>query len=274
MNEAGRQAVASVNAEEAEGNPVAFLELAGQLPDGTVACFLQADAWIAEPPVIQGVWNLRDPYKTSRRMLVLLGAQIRPPVSLQRDVVALDEELPDREALTRIVRELDQAASEATPDRPSADDELVRRSAEAVQGLSAFLAEQAVAMALRRDGIDLDHLWDNRRTMIEQTRGLSVDREPITFNDVGGLAQIKDFGRALFEGPHPPSVVVRIEEIEKVMAGSQGDLSGTSQDALQVVLNSMEDYGWASRRSKSGRRWRSSVRSAETVFSALPRPTV
>ena len=244
VNEAGREAVATVNTEQAEGNPVGFLEVAAELPENTVVCFLQADAWINEPPVIQGIWNLREPYKGSRRTLVLLARQIRLPISLQGDVIVIDEDLPDREELEVVARSMNQAAAEASSERPEVDDDTIRRVVDSTVGLSSFLAEQAVAMSLRRDGFDFDMLSENRRSMIEQTRGLSVDRGQESFNDIGGLSQAKKFGQALFDGPHPPALVVRVEEIEKVMAGSQGDSSGTSQDALQVVLNSMEDNDW------------------------------
>ena len=244
INEAGSEAIATISAEQAEGNPIGFLEESAKLPDGTIVCFLQADAWMNEPPVIQGVWNLREPYKRSRRTLVLLARQIRLPLSLQGDVVMLDEDLPDAEALKTIAKSMDEAASEALPARPKSSSKTIQRVADQTVGLSAFLAEQAVAMSLRKDGFDFEMLAENRRAMIEQTRGLSVDRGREMFNDIGGLEQAKLFGRALFSGACPPALVVRVEEVEKVMAGSQGDSSGTSQDALQVVLNSMEDNNW------------------------------
>ena len=245
VNDAGRQAVAAVNADDADGNPVGFLEVAAQLPDGTVAVFLQADAWLNEPPVIQGVWNLRDQYKQSRRMLVMLGSQIQPPPALRGDVVTFDESLPDAKELERIAREMDRAACEGNPKRKAASEDSIMRMVEGTTGLSSFLAETAVAMALRKDGVDFDHLLESRYGMIEQTKGLTVDREKMTFDDIGGLGQIKEFGASLFNGPRPPSVVVRIEEIEKAMGGASGDTSGTSQDILQVMLSSMEDFGWA-----------------------------
>ncbi|MFH1918353.1 MAG: AAA family ATPase, partial [Planctomycetota bacterium] len=246
VNDEGRQAVASVNADDADGNPVGFLEVAAQLPDGTVAVFLQADAWLSEPPVIQGVWNLRDPYKQSRRMLVLLGSQIQPPAALQRDIVVLDEELPDQDTLSGIVKDLDTAASEGAEERPIADEGTVQRAVEATQGLSAFAAEQAVAMALRPDGIDLDHLWENKRALIELTPGLSVWRGGERFGDVGGLANVKEFMGRILNGNDPPRGVVFVDEIEKMLAGSAGgaaDTSGVSQGILQALLTHMQDHG-------------------------------
>lgn len=244
VNDVGKQALANVEVENADGNPVAFLEVAAELPEGTIVCFLQADAWIEEPPVIQGIWNLRDQYKTTRRTMILIARQIQLPVTLQGDVIILDEDSPSREDLAKIAVEMDNAANEANPDRRLTTTKEFRKIIETTTGLSANLAEQAIAMALRKDGFDFEHLNENRMSMIEQTKGLTVDREKVTFDDVGGLEQIKEFGRDLFTGPHPYSVVVRIEEIEKAMGGAAGDSSGTSQDILQVMLTCMEDYNW------------------------------
>jgi hypothetical protein len=245
VNEAGKGALEKVDVEAADGNPVAFLEAASELPEGTVVCFLQADAWIEEPPVLQGVWNLRDQFKTTSRTLVLVARQIQLPLALQGDVVVLDEEPPTAEELGQIAVEMDDAARDANPDRKPIEGPEIKRVIESTTGcVSSFQAEQIVSMALRKDGFDFDHLWESRISAIEQTKGLSVDREKVTFDDIGGLEQIKLFGRELFEGPHPYSVVVRIEEIEKAMGGASSDSSGTSQDALQVMLTCMEDYGW------------------------------
>jgi hypothetical protein len=245
VNDSGRASIEQIDAQATEGTPVGLLEQAANLPDGTICFFLQSDAWIAEPPVVQGIWNLRDSYKTSNRTLILLGRQIQLPVSLQGDVIVLEEELPTSEELGQIAVEMDEAAREANPDRPPLEESEAERVVEATTGcVSAFQAEQIIATALRKESFDFDHLHENRMAMIEQTKGLSVDREKVTFEDIGGLEQIKLFGRELFEGPHPYSVVVRIEEIEKAMGGASSDSSGTSQDALQVMLTCMEDFGW------------------------------
>jgi SpoVK/Ycf46/Vps4 family AAA+-type ATPase len=53
------------------------------------------------------------------------------------------------------------------------------------------------------------------------------------------------FGRLLFAGELPPRAIVRIDEIEKMLAGAQGDTSGVSQDALGTILREMEDQNWA-----------------------------
>ena len=53
--------------------------------------------WVNEPAVIQGIWNLRDLYKSNASMLVLLvppGQTV--PAELTNDILVLDEPLPTR----------------------------------------------------------------------------------------------------------------------------------------------------------------------------------
>src|SRR6185436_7630420 len=52
----------------------------------------------------------------------------------------------------------------------------------------------------------------------------------------------------LFSGPRRPRVVVRWDEIEKSVssaaAGAVADNTGVSQDALKVLLTTMQDNNW------------------------------
>jgi hypothetical protein len=112
-----------------------------------------------------------------------------------------------------------------------------------VRGLSAFGAEQVVALSLRKAGLDQTEAWERKKTAISQVRGLELEIDGPTFSDVGGLQAACEFGSRLFAGPRPPRVVVRLDEIEKALAGSEGDLSGISQDCLGVWLSWMEDKG-------------------------------
>jgi len=265
--------------------PVAYLELAVKFPARTIAFVCNAHEYMDDPAYRQGIWNLRDQFKQNRRMLILLAPSLELPPSLKDDVVILDEALPDAETLTQIVGEQDEAANdcmtcggdgritcrackkEVKPTcrlcggegtlkcedchgsgkskRKSADKEMVGRAVAATQGLSAFAAEQAVAMSLRPDGIDLDHLWESKRRQIEQTPGLSVWRGGETFADVCGLNHVKDFLSRIIKGKRRPSAVVYVEEINRMVAGSEGqvaDSSGVSQGILQALLTHMEDH--------------------------------
>jgi hypothetical protein len=88
----------------------------------------------------------------------------------------------------------------------------------------------------------MDSLWSRKRQMIEQTPGLEVWQGGETFEDLGGLANLKDFLTRIVSSSNTPiRAVLYIDEIEKSLAGAAGDSSGTSQDQLGVLLKVMQD---------------------------------
>lgn len=237
-----KAAAAKTNSETM--NPVDMLLFAKQLDKGACVFVMNAHRFWDNEATVQAVWNLRDPFKESGRTLVLLAPVAHMPIELERDVLVLDEPLPDDEQLGEIASKLyDQIGS--TKKFP-ADQRL--ETIRASRGLSAFGAEQAIAMSLTKQGIDTQQLWVHKRKMIEQTKGLRVYTGGETFKDIGGIERIKEFGARLFNGSEPPSAIVWVDEIEKAMAGSSGavaDSSGTSQDQLGQLLVEMQNNEWA-----------------------------
>jgi len=228
------------------GNPVGFLAgLVEALPSRCIAFMQNAHDYLEgqqqNPSVIQGIWNLRDELKHDARTLILLAPILNIPLALHDDVVVLDEALPDEDQLKAIVKDLDTLATEAKPDRPAIAEKELTRAVEAVTGLSAFAAEQAIAMAIRPDGIDLDHVWQSKIKQIELTRGLSVHRGGGKFSDLGGLEQIKQYLSRLMTGRRPPKVIVWLDEIEKTGLAAREDMSGVNQDQEGTLLQFMED---------------------------------
>jgi hypothetical protein len=285
VNQAGKEVAAKFSDVDAtgEGGATTFLaKLADAATRGTMAFMYNADQHLSDGSgakyVIQAAWNLRDTFKSTGSMLIMLGPSFSLPPHLQNDIIVLDEELPDAEQLAKIVKDQDAAAmvcgkcggtkkvagldcdacaGTGRRARKALSDELVNTAVEAALGLPAFTAEQAVAMSLRPGGkegtgknakdlptIDIDHLWSTKKSIINQVAGLTVEDNDMTFDDIGGMAHIRDFAACLFSGPYPPSLVVQIAEIEKAMAGTEGDLSGTSQDQLGVLLEAMENNSW------------------------------
>lgn len=224
------------------------LVLALRLQPKSVLFILNASYLFDNPVAVQAIQNCRDPFKASKRALVLLGGVIKLPSELQNDVVIFEEEYPTPEELKGILLSVYQPAAEKYA-WPALTEKEVENAVDALRGLPAFLAEQITAMSLDKEkGLDLIALWERKKKTIEQTPGLSIDRETGTFDDVAGLENLKDLAHGLFTGRKPPKVIVRLEEIEKALAGAQkgspGDSSGVSQDALQTLLNAMEDNNW------------------------------
>jgi len=170
--------------------------------------------------------------------VLLVAPGFKVPAYVAGDVVCLDERLPGAEELRAVVAGIvgDAGLSGVV------DADTIERAAGSLAGLSAFAAEQAVALSVSKVGLDLAGLWDRKRRTIEQTPGLSVWRGGETFADLGGLSAIKARLSRILVGRRAPRVVVFIDEIEKAMGGaSGGDLSGTKQDMLGALLSWWQD---------------------------------
>jgi len=247
-NEAGKAEVQRLAPDEAAQaeliNPTSMLARSLELKDKTVVFMQNAHRFYDNEAVMQGIWNVRDPFKATGRMLVLLGPTLKLPMELERDVILFDQALPSDAELGGIIKNVYDYAGLATPTIEH-NAALVR----AARGLAPFPAEQAVALSLSKTGADVARLWELKRKMVEQTRGLAMYNSGETFSDIGGIERIKRFGRSLFTGSEPPAAVIFIDEIEKAMAGvgtgGVGDTSGTSQDQLGVLLSAMQDNEWS-----------------------------
>lgn len=234
------------------GNPTKFLEICLAFPGaeevpGTIAFMLNAQEFLLNdkpgdsPAVLQAISNLRDEFKMDGRTLVLLAPELKLPAAVKNDVVQLDDPLPDAKQLRELVVSLDKGVSGANPGRKVLTSELVDKAVEAVIGLSTFSAEQAIAMALRATGIDLEHLWANKIATIQQTPGLSVFRNAGSFSDVGGLNNLKKYLTKIMEGRKAPKLVVWCDEIGTSGLANRSDLSGTNNDMEGTLLQFMQD---------------------------------
>ena len=209
---------------------------------GLVAFMHNAQRFLERDGVAQGLWNLRDKLKAVNGIIVLLGPSLSLPAELVQDVVVVTEPLPDAEAIGVIVDGIvkDSIAAGAKIVATEYGREVV---VDTLCGLSAFAAEQALAMSIGKDGVNADALWERKRRLVEQTPGLSIWKGSESFDSLGGLANIKDYlRRILTSGKTPVRAIGFIDEIEKGFAGAGGDLSGVSQDQLGVFLKTMQDF--------------------------------
>jgi hypothetical protein len=216
-------------------NAPEFLLLALRLPEYAAIFMHNMHRFITNDFVAQAVYNVREAFKKNTRTLVLLGPSIPLPTELQSDVLVIEDPLPTEVQLEAVIREQCEGVGLAPP-----DSETMAKAVSATAGLARFPAEQVVVMSLRKAGIDLGLLWERKRQVIEAQPGLSVWRGDETFDAIGGIENVKQFGRSILSGQLPPRAVVFIDEIEKHI-GSAGDTSGTSQEMLGTLLTDMQD---------------------------------
>ena len=248
LNPKGDQLLTTLSPEDIDqtkNNPVKALVLAENFPEETVLFFHNAQMFIKQPAVTQAVWNLRDRNKTDGRCLIMMmpiGSDL--PVEIRSDVMVFDDPLPTDSQLLEIVEDQIRGVEDTEEVDLKECHESAPTAASSLKGTNAFQAEQLVAMAMHSKGFEHDYLATGARKMIEQTKGLMFERGEETFDDVKGMQGVEQWAEDIFGGPAAPAVIVRIEELEKSMAGVHGDLSGTSQDTHQVLLSAMEDEGW------------------------------
>jgi ATPase family associated with various cellular activities (AAA) len=245
-NPAGEAVLAKMNPKQLEaakqyGPPVALV-VAQQLEPGTVAIFDNLHFAWNNPQVVQALMNLREPYKGSRRAILGLSFGATLPADLVQSLSFISDPLPSEEMLTETVCGLYKAALTTELEAGTA-----KEIAKDLRGTSPFKAEQIAAQSLSREGIDRARLRGNAKKQIDDTPGLSTESARETFDDIGGLDAMRKFLERYFAGPRRPSVVVRIEEIEKALAGATSGMesSGTSGDALGTLLTAMEDFRWS-----------------------------
>lgn len=231
--EAGQEIGATVEMSFALG----ILEMA---KEDDLLCFMHnAHLFWTAPENIQGICNLRDAYKANGNMLIfLIGTGDNLPTELANDILLLEEPLPTREQLGAIVTETFEYAKAG---KPSA--QVIKDATDALIGLPAFPSEQAVAMELDKDAkkLDIEGLWTRKRSIIGQMPGLKFHQGKETLADCYGVESIKNFGKALMSGKASPTLLLRVDEIEKQFAGNATDTSGVKGDLLGEFLTWVND---------------------------------
>lgn len=223
------------------GAPFAALDFAQNLPDRSVFFMLNIDKWVSDPVVATGILNLRETFKRNKRTFIGTASGADLPTDLQTSVVVIEDELPTDEERGAIIDKLYEGAK--TP-FPALTSEERAEAITATRGLSYFMAEQTYAMSLEKDkGLNIAEVWRRKRIAFNQIDGVTLEdnENAPTFDDIAGLTQILKREENHFAGKNAAAVIVRIEEIEKALAGAQGDTSGTGQAALGYILDFMQE---------------------------------
>jgi len=246
-NDAGLKVIATVCPDDAPPTTeiAEALKRALLCPPRTLLFLENAHRWTQDVIAVQAIANLRQPFLSNTRTLVLLGPSFTLPPELSQDVLVLDEALPDDAGYAAIIAKAvadAQAKNDtiATPDAP-----VTTATVKALRGLAAFPADQVVSLSLvKHNRLASEDVWDRKLSFVAQTKGISVMPPLTDFSDIAGMDAQKQFFTDLFAGPDAPSAIVVTQEIEKLMAGVGGDNTGVTQYILKAMLDGLEDNGW------------------------------
>jgi hypothetical protein len=155
--------------------------------------------------------------------------------------LVLDEPLPTREDLGKVLDDLVQDTRVQNPDFPVLTPQDRTHATDALLGLTLFSAQQAVSMSLTRSGLNLSRLWSKKVQTVQQTPGLTVWKGEETFNSIAGVQNVKEFLELIMGRQRPPGGVMFIDEIEKHLAGHGTDSSGVKTEMFGTLLTWMQD---------------------------------
>jgi hypothetical protein len=185
--------------ESGAGDAAAALKALPTLsdPNGTAVLVLHNfHRFLNDVEVVQTTAKQLVAGKHQRTFIIVLSPIVQIPTELEKLFVVVDHQLPDREQLLRLAREL---TIEKPDDLPEGKD--LDRVLDALVGLTRYEAEGALALSLaRHDSLRPDSIWELKAQTLKKNRLLTLHRGKETFDSLGGLGQLKDFCRRALAG--------------------------------------------------------------------------
>jgi hypothetical protein len=188
--------------DAAAGDPLAALRALPALaePNGTSVLILHNfHRFMTSPEVIQTTFSQLVAGKQQRTFIVVISPVVTIPVELEKVFVVLHHDLPGRDQLEQIAREL---TADEPSGLPGGND--LTRVLDAAAGLTRYESEGAFALSLARHGvIRPDVVTDLKAQTLKKSNLMTLHRGSENFSSLGGLANLKDFcRRALRPGQH------------------------------------------------------------------------
>src|SRR5437660_1124386 len=145
--------------------------------------------------VVQTTFHQLIAGKQQGTFLIVLAPVVQIPVELEKLFVVIEHALPDRQQLQQIAQEV---TSDEPEERPQGED--LERILDAAAGLTRYEAEGAFALSIARHNvIRPDTIWELKAQMLKKNNLLTLHRGKESFNDLGGLDNLKDFCRRAVE---------------------------------------------------------------------------
>lgn len=190
----------TITADQAPPDPLAAVRYFTRFPASEEPALLvltNFHRYLGSPEVVQALARQILAGKQRRTYVVILAPVVEIPVELEKLLVVLQHDLPDRAQLLEIARGVATEAEEL----PSGIE--LERTLDAAAGLTRYEAEGAFALSLVRTGqVEPETLWELKAQTLLKSGLLTLHRGGDTFAQLGGLEALKAFAlRALRTAP-------------------------------------------------------------------------
>jgi hypothetical protein len=184
----------TVRGDAGPGDPLAVLRALPSLADANGSALLLLHNYhrvLNQAEVIQTTFTQLVAGKQQRAFIIVLSPVVSIPTELEKLFVVVEHQLPDREQLLRIAREL---TSDSPDDLPQGED--LQRVLDAAAGFTRYEAEAAYALSLTRHNALLPQaIWELKAAALKKNNLLTLHRGGERFDALGGLSNLKDFCR-------------------------------------------------------------------------------
>ncbi len=177
-------------------DPLAVIRSAGQLSQGadtTLIVLHNFHRFLGATEILQALGRQVSQGKHTRTFLLILSPVVNIPIEIEKLFTVVEHELPSRDQLHEI------AAGIATEsEMPSGDGiasgNSMARVLDSAAGLTRYEAEGAFSLSIVRHGtLQPETLWEIKSQMLKKSGLVSLHRGTESFQQLGGLDNLKAF---------------------------------------------------------------------------------
>jgi len=181
------------------GDPEQALANLALLKDEAIFLLKDFARYCEQDRICRRVRELAESFRTARRSIVISGASLRLPPEIEADAAPFYFSLPDANELLPAVKEALADASRTNRIPLSLDAALIAQLARNLVGLPLEEAVRTLEMCLlkrgRGDTSLLTDVLEAKRRTLRQEGLLEAVRRDASFNDVAGLARLREWVR-------------------------------------------------------------------------------
>lgn len=173
-------------------DPIKVLEYILQSDINGVFVMKDYHPYLNEPVVIRKLRDVAHSLKTSMKNVVFLSPVLKVPVELEKEISVVDYNLPGKEEIGRIVKDISESIGEADKLEISKNPMLLQKVVEAALGLTAEEAENVFAKSLVKTGdFNLKIILSEKEQIIRKSGVLEYCHVNENMKGVGGLDELK-----------------------------------------------------------------------------------
>ena len=190
--EAGLQIPGAEQTADAGSNdPLAAIRSINAMasPEGSaVLVLVNFHRFLSSAEIVQAMIRQITTGKQNRTFIVVLSPVVQIPTELEKLMVVVEHDLPDRAQLEEIGRGI------ATENGELPEDGELETVLDAAAGLTRYEAEGAFSLSLvRHQRLEPQAVWELKAGMLKKSGLLQLHRGGETFSSLGGLDALKSF---------------------------------------------------------------------------------